>query len=51
MGRMMLVIVGGIGFGLAHRPLSPHPNPLPPSGRGDLCIVDGGFSWCFGGVE
>ena len=45
---MMLVIVGGIGFGLAHRPLSPHPNPLPPSGRGDMIMVGGGFGLRFG---
>ena len=29
-------------------PLTP---ALSPEGRGGTCVVDGGFSWCFGGVE
>ncbi len=32
------------------RPGRPHPGPLPLSGRGDVCIVGGGFGWCLGGV-
>ena len=30
------------------RPGHPHPDPLPLSGRGDVFLVDGGFSWGLG---
>ena len=37
-----LAWIGGIGVGCLGLPRSaprPHPNPLPPSGRGEVCSV------------
>ncbi len=44
--RWVGVMDGGVVlWPLPFAPGHPHPNPLPPSGRGDTCMLDGGCNW------